>query len=118
MVMKSCVPQITGSFLSAEDLLTSQEGMFSLEFIRCYLVGWLAIQLALDQRNVFMSQLVTYEDALREHEEVKSSALICDSLNEQLTKWGQRATELEQDKERWRLEYLYLSSFFCFLPVW
>jgi hypothetical protein len=41
MEAKSLVPQITGSFLSAEELLTSQEGMFSLEFVRWCLVGWL-----------------------------------------------------------------------------
>jgi len=39
--MKSWVPQLTGSYLSAEELLASQEGLCSLEFVRCVLVGWL-----------------------------------------------------------------------------
>ena len=39
--MKSWVPQITGSYLSAEELLASQEGMCSLEFVRyVWLVGY------------------------------------------------------------------------------
>jgi len=52
--MKSWVAQITGGYLSAEEQLASQEGMCSLEFVRCVLVGWLVIQLALDQRNICM----------------------------------------------------------------
>jgi hypothetical protein len=50
---------------------------------------------------------------LREHEEVKSNALSCESLNEQLTKCRQRATKLEQDKEHWRLEYQLLQLRHC-----
>jgi protein phosphatase 1 regulatory subunit 21 len=55
---------------------------------------------------------VPYEDALREHE-VKSNALSCDSLNEQLINCRQRATKLEQDKEHWRLEYQLLQLRHC-----
>lgn len=65
---------------------------------------------ALDQEE---SPSVPYEDALREHEEVKSNALSCDSLNEQLTKYRQRATKIEQDKEHWRLEYQLLQLRHC-----
>lgn len=65
---------------------------------------------SLDQEE---SPSVPYEDALREHEEVKSNALSCDSLNEQLTKCRQRATKLEQDKEHWRLEYQLLQLRHC-----
>ena len=59
------------------------------------------------------SPSVPYEDALREHDEVKSNALSCDTLNEQLTKCRQRATKLEQDKEHWRLEYQLLQLRHC-----
>jgi len=38
--MKSWVPQLAGSNLSAEELLASQEGLCSLEFVRCVLVGY------------------------------------------------------------------------------
>jgi hypothetical protein len=55
MVMKSWVPQITGSYLSAEELLASQERRCSPEFVRCvWLVGGLVIQVALDQRCICM----------------------------------------------------------------
>ncbi|PNF18775.1 Protein phosphatase 1 regulatory subunit 21 [Cryptotermes secundus] len=65
---------------------------------------------SLDQEE---SPSIPYEDALQEHEEVKSNALSCDSLNEQLTKCRQQATKLEQDKEHWRLEYQLLQLRHC-----
>ncbi|KAJ4450485.1 hypothetical protein ANN_01910 [Periplaneta americana] len=64
----------------------------------------------LDQEE---SPSVPYEEALRDHEEVKSNALSCDSLNEQLVSCRQRATKLEQDKEHWRLEYQLLQLRHC-----
>ncbi|KAJ9600198.1 hypothetical protein L9F63_009532, partial [Diploptera punctata] len=64
----------------------------------------------LDQEE---SPSVPYEDALREHDEVKTNALSRESLTEQLTSCRQRATKLEQDKEHWRLEYQLLQLRHC-----
>ncbi|PSN56891.1 Protein phosphatase 1 regulatory subunit 21 [Blattella germanica] len=59
------------------------------------------------------SPSVPYEEALREHDELKSNALSRESLTEQLTSCRQRATKLEQDKEHWRLEYQLLQLRHC-----
>ncbi|XP_068084840.1 protein phosphatase 1 regulatory subunit 21 [Anabrus simplex] len=59
------------------------------------------------------SPSVPYDEALREREEMRSSAVSQESLTEQLASCRQRATKLEQDKEHWRLEYQLLQLRHC-----